>query len=78
MREISPAKMIGRVIGYENTIANLAGICAPMLTGVLVGQTRNFHLAITLAGVALLIAAAAFAFLVKEEWARDFRAVVGE
>ncbi len=75
---ISPAKMIGRVIGYQNTIANLAGVCAPILTGFLVGQTKNFHLAILFAGVSLLIAAAAFAFLVNQQGVQNFRAVVGE
>ncbi len=74
---ISPARVIGRVIGYQNTIANLAGICAPILTGYLVGETKEFRIAILFAGVSLLLACAAFAFLVTPKGAEDFRAVVG-
>jgi len=74
---ISPARVIGRVIGYQNTIANLAGICAPILTGYLVGETKNFRVAILFAGVALLLACAAFAFLVTPKGAEEFRTVVG-
>jgi len=74
---ISPARVIGRVIGYQNTIANLAGICAPILTGYLVGETKNFRIAILFAGFALLLACAAFAFLVTPKGAEEFRAVVG-
>ena len=74
---ISPARVIGRVIGYQNTIANLAGICAPILTGYLVGETKDFRMAISFAGVSLLLACAAFAFLVTPKGAEDFRAIVG-
>jgi len=74
---ISPARVIGRVIGYQNTIANLAGVCAPILTGFLVGETKEFRTAILFAGVSLLLACAAFAFLVTQKGAEDFRAIVG-
>jgi cyanate permease len=65
---ITPESMIGRVIGYQNTIANLAGVLAPIVTGWLVGKTRNFGLAILLSAGALWIAAAAYGFLL---WRND-------
>lgn len=74
---ISPRGVIGRVIGYQNTVANLAGICAPVLTGHLVGEAKNFHMAILFAGSALLLAALSFAFLVNAQGAQDFRETVG-
>src|ERR1700722_5040536 len=63
---ISPPAMIGRIIGCQNTIANLAGICAPLVTGLLVGRNRRCELSNTLAGVSLWIAAAEFLLLVRE------------
>jgi ACS family D-galactonate transporter-like MFS transporter len=74
---ISPARVIGRVIGYQNTVANLAGICAPIVTGYLVGEAKDFRMAILFAGSALLLACAAFAFLVTPKGSEDFRLVVG-
>ena len=62
----SPASMIGRIIGAQNTLANVAGICAPIITGILVGRAKNFDLAMIVAGSSMLIAAASFLFLVRE------------
>ena len=63
----SPAAIVGRVIGCQNTVANLAGVCAPVLTGILIDRTKSFEISIACAGVSLLFAAAAFFFLVREE-----------
>ena len=63
---ISPAALIGRAIGYQNTIGNLAGICAPIITGLLVGESQNFQSSIIFAVVSLWVAAAAYYFLVNE------------
>jgi len=63
----SPPAIIGRVIGAQNTVANLAGICAPILTGFLVDRTKGFELSIACAGISLLVAAAAFLFLVRQQ-----------
>ena len=68
----TPPAMIGRVIGYQNTIANGAGICAPVLTGFVVDRTHNFNLALVFAGTAMVIASSAFAFLVREQDAARF------
>ena len=62
----TPASIIGRVIGCQNTVANLAGICSPILTGFLVDKTKSFDVSIAFAGVSLLVAAVSFVFLVRE------------
>lgn len=77
-QSISPASMVGRMIGFQNTIANLAGVCAPILTGVLIGNTKNFDPAIWFAGCALWVAAAAYFMLVREKSAAEFRVLGGE
>jgi MFS family permease len=73
----SPASMIGRVIGAQNTLANIAGICAPIVTGILVGGTNNFDLAMIVAGSSMLIAAGSFLFLVREKDTDAFRSMAG-
>ena len=75
---ISPRAAIGRVVGSVNTIANMAGICAPMITGVLVQRTKGFNLSILLAGACLLLAAGIFAFLVRENDAQGLHQRFGE
>jgi MFS family permease len=63
---ISPRPIVGRVIGYQNMIASVAGICAPMLTGFLVSKTKSFELAIAFAGGALLLSAGGYLALLRE------------
>jgi dipeptide/tripeptide permease len=52
-------------------VANIAGICASLITGFLVERMKSFDLAIALAGLSLLVAAAAFTFLVRERDAQE-------
>ncbi len=74
---ISPRGVIGRFIGYQNTVSNMAGICAPIITGWLVGETKNFGLAIAFACTALLLACGCFAFLVTPKGVANFRRDLG-
>jgi len=53
-----PAFLVGRSIGYLNTLSQIAGAVAPVITGWSLGPTKNFQFAILLAGVAPLIACA--------------------
>jgi MFS transporter, ACS family, D-galactonate transporter len=69
---VCPSRLIGRVVGVQNTVGNIAGICAPLLTGVLVGREKNFHLAITLAGISLACGALSYLFLIREQ---DYREI---
>ena len=76
---LTPAPVIARVVGYINTIGNIAGVCAPLITGVLVGRTGNFQLSLLCAAGALLLGSAAFLFGVREgDWASIRRSVPDE
>lgn len=63
---LSPRPIVGRVVGYQNMIAGVGGICAPMLTGFLVGKTNSFDLSVLIASAALLVAAGAYLVLLRE------------
>lgn len=63
---LTPEHFIGRAVGFQNMIANIAGISAPAITGWLVGETKNFALSIFFAGGALWIAASVFLILLRE------------
>lgn len=63
---ICPSSIVGTAIGYQNGVANFAGVSAPIFTGWLITRTRSFSLAITFAGVALLIAAGIYMYLIRE------------
>jgi MFS family permease len=56
---ISPPQWIGRVIGFQNFIAQTAGITAPIATGYLLGPSKDFGTAILFAGFAPLVGLAA-------------------
>jgi len=52
----APPYLTARILGYFNTLSQLAGAVAPLLTGYSLGPTRNFSVAIMLAGVSALAA----------------------
>ena len=52
-----PAGMVGRTIGYLNTVAQLAGAAAPLITGWILGPQKQFGIALGIAGVCPLLAA---------------------
>ena len=51
----SPSAMVGRAIGYLNTLSQIGGVCAPLFTGWSLGPHKDFRLAILLAGFSPLI-----------------------
>ncbi len=53
----------GRWTGMQNFIGNLAGISAPVITGLLVGHTGSFLYAFLLAGLMSILGAASWFFL---------------
>jgi MFS family permease len=53
-----PQQMVGRTIGFLNTLSTAAGAVAPLLTGWLLGPQKNFGVALAVAGAAPLLAAA--------------------
>jgi hypothetical protein len=62
----APAEATGRVIGYLNTVAQLAGASAPLLTGWLLGPERNFTTGIVIAGCCPALAALTVLVMVTE------------
>jgi ACS family glucarate transporter-like MFS transporter len=51
-----PSPMVGRSIGYLNSVGQLAGIAAPLITGWTLGPQKNFGFAIMVAGASPLMA----------------------
>jgi MFS family permease len=52
----APPAAVGRTIGYLNTISQIAGAAAPLITGWSVGPLKDFRLAIGVAGACPLCA----------------------
>jgi len=52
---VSPSAMVGRAIGYLNTLSQVGGITAPLITGWSLGPHKDFRLAILLAGASPLV-----------------------
>lgn len=64
---VVPAAMIGRVIGVQNLIANLAGVAAPLVTGALNQRTPGYKASLWMIWMILAGGIAAYGFLVKPQ-----------
>jgi MFS transporter, ACS family, D-galactonate transporter len=51
----SPSVLVGRAIGYLNTISQIGGVSAPLITGWSLGPHKDFRLAILLAGISPIV-----------------------
>ncbi len=51
----SPSVMVGRAIGYLNTLSQIGGVSAPLITGWSLGPQKDFRLAILLAGLSPVV-----------------------
>jgi MFS family permease len=56
-QQAAPASLVGRAIGFLNTISQLAGVTAPLITGWILGPEKQFGVALAIAGVCPLLAA---------------------
>jgi ACS family D-galactonate transporter-like MFS transporter len=56
-QQAAPATLVGRTIGYLNTISQIAGAAAPLITGWILGPQKEFGTALLIAGVAPMLAA---------------------
>jgi ACS family D-galactonate transporter-like MFS transporter len=54
----------GKWTGLQNACANVAGVAAPFITGLIVSHTGSFYLAFLSASLVLLVGAASYLFLV--------------
>lgn len=73
----SPPDLIGRAIGYQNMVAQTAGIAAPLLTGVLLGPKMDFTTGMIVAGVCPLLAALLVLTLFRQESIERLHADLG-
>ena len=56
-QQAAPANLVGRAIGYLNTISQLAGAAAPLITGWILGPEKQFGVALAIAGICPMLAA---------------------
>lgn len=56
-QQAAPANLVGRAIGYANTISQIAGATAPLITGWILGPDKQFGVALAIAGIAGPLAA---------------------
>jgi MFS family permease len=56
-QQIVPAALVGRSIGFFNTISQIAGAAAPLITGWILGPEKEFSIALGIAGIAPVLAA---------------------
>jgi cyanate permease len=61
-QQAAPAGLVGRVIGYLNTVSTLAGAAAPLITGWILGPEKHYSAAFAVAGVAPMLAAVCLLF----------------
>jgi len=60
---IAPRNMTGRLGGIMNLLNNLAGFCAPIVTGLIVQRTGSFSIAIVTAAIILLVGIVSYSFV---------------
>jgi len=56
----------GRWTGLQNGIANLSGVIAPFVTGLIIAETGNYYWAFSSASVILLVGAFCYLFIVQD------------
>ncbi|MGA3324370.1 MAG: MFS transporter [Terriglobia bacterium] len=56
-QHVSPKNLVGRTIGYLNTLSQTAGMAAPLITGWILGPQKHFGPAVLVAGVCPVLAA---------------------
>jgi ACS family D-galactonate transporter-like MFS transporter len=66
---LTPASASARVAGIQNTAANMAGIAAPWITGILIQRTGSFNAPLIAVGFWLLLGICCYLFLVMERHA---------
>ncbi len=64
-----PGGSIAMVVGIQNTAANVAGIVAPWLTGILIQQTGSFDAPIKGVGIWLVVGIGSYLLLVRPKYA---------
>jgi MFS transporter, ACS family, D-galactonate transporter len=63
---VSPARLVGRFVGGQNAVAQLGGVSAPIITGLLLGNGHDFRRSFCLAAICLPLSAGAILLLIRE------------
>lgn len=58
----SPSRLVGRATGFLNTLSQLGGVVAPLVTGWSLGPQKDFRPAILVAGLCPMVAAGLLIF----------------
>jgi MFS family permease len=66
LQSCAPPNEIGLWTGIENFVGNLAGIIAPLMTGILISRTGSYAPGFALAAIMLVAGLAAYWFIVGE------------
>ncbi|MBI4892843.1 MAG: MFS transporter [Acidobacteria bacterium] len=61
-QQTAPSHLVGRAIGLLNTISQLAGVAAPLVTGWILGPEKQFGVALAIAGICPLLASLSLLF----------------
>jgi ACS family D-galactonate transporter-like MFS transporter len=77
-QHLPPKHAVGRSVGYLNTLSQMAGAAAPVLTGWMLGPRKEFGIAILVAGFCPLLAAACLARTGREGLERTKALLSGE
>jgi MFS family permease len=68
---ISPARLIGRFVSCQNAAAVAGGVCAPIVTGRLLGNGHDFGRSFEVAVLCLALAAVAIFVLIRETGVKE-------
>lgn len=69
-QSLMPAPAMGRIMGLQNTAANLSGIAAPLVTGWLKQTTGGYAAPMHAIWIILAIGTAAYVLLARKEYVR--------
>lgn len=58
----APRRLVGRMVGYLNTISQIAGATAPLITAWILGPEKQFDIAVAIAGISAPLAACCLIF----------------
>jgi MFS transporter, ACS family, D-galactonate transporter len=69
----------GKWTGMQNGFGNLAGVVAPLVTGLIVSRTGSFYLAFVVVAILLVVGATSYVFvigpLVPVDWKKHARQI---
>ena len=67
---LTPPHLVATLESVQNIGGSIGGALAPLVTGIIVGQTGSFDMAFVVAAVASLVGAAGYAFVKNAAYAR--------